>query len=527
MTRFQENESILFQNTEETVFLIDIPHSIAEAQLLSPAQSLDQRSVSELEESHTSSKSRPQIRRLISTPPLEKPYSSATEPKTNAARGRILSKVLPGERRYHDEFIQPLVTAALSELQTAYKSSSPDTRWCLPRAVRHEEMQQSTTDSTLDAAASTGKKRKSEHLQHGSVTEGSDRNDVNSEIPCSSDDPPIILSSSSCNTFPLLTELAGGVVKNPSSEQSVLSIGTTENGCEHSGADSSMYTIPPQSTFSLCTLPLSDTEGMRPPIPGFPHNQQFNLIVFDPPWPNRSVKRSRKYQTHSYDEMELLTSWIQDVLTVHSHNSLFDFKTPSKSTTNSSSEAHGTQVPSQQSFAAIWITNSEKARGAAYHALSQNGFSIYEEWIWVKVTAEGEPVYPVNGVWRKPYEILIIGRANQDTAGTTIGPMGSDLMGTVEVLENETDLLGLDPGTVPRRVIAAVPDLHSRKPNLKSMFERFLFGSKTDTGLSESSRPSYTALEVFARNLTAEWWACGNEVLKFNTSDCWTELEDK
>ncbi|KAJ5717975.1 hypothetical protein N7488_003621 [Penicillium malachiteum] len=525
MTRYQENESILFHNTDENVFLIDIPHSIAEAQLLSPAHSVDQTSVSELEESLTSSKSKPQIRRLISTPPLENPYSSSTEPKRNAARGRILSRVSPGERRYHDEFIQPLVTAALNELQAAYNASSPDTRWCLPRAVHGEGIQQSITDSTLDAAASTGKKRKSEHSQHGSVTEGSDRNEVNSEIPCSSDNPPIILSSSSCNAFPLLTELAGGVVKNPSSEQSVLSIGTTENGSEHGGADSSTYMIPPQSTFSLCTLPLSDTEGMRPPIPGFPHNQQFNLIVFDPPWPNRSVKRSRKYQTHSYNEMELLTSWIQDVLTVHSHNSLFDSHGPSR-TANLSPEAHGTQVPSHQSFAAIWITNSEKAREAAYHALSQNGFSIYEEWIWVKVTAEGEPVYPVDGVWRKPYEILVIGRANQGTTDANIGPMDSGSMSTDEVLENNIDLLGLDPGTVPRRVIAAVPDLHSRKPNLKSMFERFLFSSTADTVVSESSRQSYMALEVFARNLTAEWWACGNEVLKFNASDCWAEPDE-
>ncbi|KAJ5724963.1 hypothetical protein N7493_006691 [Penicillium malachiteum] len=524
MTGYQENESILFHNKEETVFLIDIPQSIAEAQSLSPVQSLDQTSVSELEESHTSSKSKPQIRRLISTPPLEHPYSSSTEPKTNAARGRILSRVSPGERRYHDEFIQPLVIAALNELQTAYKPSSPDTRWCLPRAVHNEGTEQPRMESILDAAASTGKKRKSDYLQHGSVTEDSDGNALNSDIPCSSDDPPIILSSSSCNTFPVLTELAGGVVKNSSSEQSILSISTPGNGSDHDGPDPSTYMIPPQSTFLLCTLPLSDTEGMRPPIPGFPHNQQFNLIVFDPPWPNRSVKRSRKYQTHSYNEMELLTSWIQDVLTVHSHNWLFDSQTPSNTITNSSPKA---QVPSQQNFAAIWITNSEKARGAAYSALSQNGFSIHEEWIWVKVTAEGEPVYPVNGVWRKPYEILVIGRAIEGTEGATVGPMGSDLMSTDEVLENNIDLLGLDPGTVPRRAIAAVPDLHSRKPNLKSMFERFLFSSSTDSGLSESSRPSYTALEVFARNLTAGWWACGNEVLKFNASDCWTEPGDE
>ncbi|KAJ6008041.1 hypothetical protein N7540_012017 [Penicillium herquei] len=531
MTRYQENDSILFHNTEETVFLIDIPHSIAEAQLLSPAQSFSQKSISDLKESHTSSESKPKpkIQRLISTPPLENPYPSLTEPKTEAARARILSRVSPSERRYHDEFIQPLVAAALNELQAAYKPSGPDNRWCLPRDVRDDVIQQSETELTLDAGASTtGKKRKIEHAQHGSVPEGFDGNELKSEIPYSSDVPPTILSSSICNKFSLLIELAGGVVKNPSSEQSVLSIGTTGNESGNDFPGPSMYTIPPQSTFSLCTLPLSDTDGMSPPIPGFPYPKHFNLIIFDPPWPNRSVKRSRKYQTHSYNEMELLTSWIQDVLTVHSHNPRFDSQVPSDKTTGSSPEAYGTQFPSQQSFAAIWITNSEKARRAAYHALSQNGFRIHEEWIWVKVTAEGEPVCPVNGVWRKPYEILVIGRASHGSTEATIGPMASGLISTGEaVLENNNiDLLGLDPGTIPRRVIAAVPDLHSRKPNLKSMFERVLFSSGTDTGVSESSSQSYTALEVFARNLTAEWWACGNEVLKFNASDCWTGFDE-
>ncbi len=33
----------------------------------------------------------------------------------------------------------------------------------------------------------------------------------------------------------------------------------------------------------------------------------------------------------------------------------------------------------------------------------------------------------------------------------------------------------------------------------------------------------YQALEIFARNLTAGWWSCGDEVLKFNWEGCWTE----
>lgn len=81
--------------------------------------------------------------------------------------------------------------------------------------------------------------------------------------------------------------------------------------------------------------------------------------------------------------------------------------------------------------------------------------------------------------------------------------------------------MGVDPASVKRRVIAAVPDLHSRKPCLKDLFERvFCSAQAPETSLVCES---YTALEVFARNLTAGWWACGNEVLKFNDRKCWQE----
>ena len=68
-------------------------------------------------------------------------------------------------------------------------------------------------------------------------------------------------------------------------------------------------------------------------------------------------------------------------------------------------------------------------------------------------------------------------------------------------------------GNITRRVIAAVPDVHSRKPGLRELFERMFFSTST----------GYSALEVFARNLTAGWWACGNEVLKFTEEGWWVD----
>jgi hypothetical protein len=42
-------------------------------------------------------------------------------------------------------------------------------------------------------------------------------------------------------------------------------------------------------------------------------------------------------------------------------------------------------------------------------------------------------------------------------------------------------------------------------------------------GPSDDHRDGYSALEVFARNLTAGWWACGDEVLKFNQDTWWVQ----
>jgi len=68
-------------------------------------------------------------------------------------------------------------------------------------------------------------------------------------------------------------------------------------------------------------------------------------------------------------------------------------------------------------------------------------------------------------------------------------------------------------GDVKRRVLVGVPDLHSRKPNLKSIFEQVM------------KKEKYEALEVFARNLTAGWWGWGDEVLKFQSEEYWIEGE--
>ncbi|SPN97553.1 uncharacterized protein DNG_01064 [Cephalotrichum gorgonifer] len=182
----------------------------------------------------------------------------------------------------------------------------------------------------------------------------------------------------------------------------------------------------------------------------------FDLILMDPPWPNRSAKRKRGgYVTcHGHEDTRQLLSLIP--------------------------------VPAHLApggIVAVWVTNSHSATElltAKDGLFSQWGLEPAAEWIWLKVTASGEPMVDVESTWRKPWERLLIARKKGDTPRKM----------------------------VDRKVIVAVPDLHSRKPNLRCLFDEVL-------------DPGYQALEVFARHLTAGWWSWGDEVTKYQSDNHW------
>lgn len=176
---------------------------------------------------------------------------------------------------------------------------------------------------------------------------------------------------------------------------------------------------------------------------------QFDLIVMDPPWPNRSVRNGAKYATSDTQ----MSDPFEDALRIVDR-----FRKPN-------------------GFVAIWITNKEFVRKQVLRSMSFLGFTLEEEWIWVKVTSKGEPIFPLDGVWRRPYEILMLFHHQNHSC------------------------------TPKRRHVFAVPDAHSRKPNLKPLFDMLLQSS--------------SVLELFARNLTSGWWSVGDEVLKFQDRDSW------
>jgi N6-adenosine-specific RNA methylase IME4 len=186
----------------------------------------------------------------------------------------------------------------------------------------------------------------------------------------------------------------------------------------------------------------------------------FDLIVLDPPWPNRSARRKKaghRYATaSSLDEMRALLSHVP----VASHLS-------------------------PRGVVALWITNSTSVLDFVNHPsgglLASWGLDLVAEWTWIKVTSTGEPIVDVDSTWRKPWERLLIARR-----------IGAPPL----------------PALVPDLAIVAVPDVHSRKPNLRGLFE-------------ESLGRGFVGLEVFARNLTAGWWCWGDEVLLFQGNSHW------
>lgn len=186
---------------------------------------------------------------------------------------------------------------------------------------------------------------------------------------------------------------------------------------------------------------------------------KFDLIVMDPPWPNRSVRR-KKGSYHTANDLDDMRETLS-MIPVASHLA-------------------------SEGLVAIWITNKASVlelltspRGL----FAEWGMELVAEWTWLKVTTAGEPIVSVDSTWRKPWERLLIVKRR-----------------------------GVELAKLPSqgRVIVSVPDLHSRKPNMRSLFEDIL-------------PPGYKALEVFARDLTAGWWSWGDEVLKFQQPEHWVE----
>ncbi|KAL4635248.1 methyltransferase-like protein 4 isoform X1 [Arapaima gigas] len=204
------------------------------------------------------------------------------------------------------------------------------------------------------------------------------------------------------------------------------------------------YLLPP-----LCSFLLSDISRLQPLVN---YGKKFDAIVLDPPWENKSVKRSNKYSCLPSSQLAQLP--VPDLC-------------------------------APNCIVATWVTNRQQHRRFVWEELYPRwGVEPQAEWLWV--TRSGVYVFPLDSPHKKPYEVLVLGRFRRSKSDC---PCSS----------------AVDQGaTLPdHKLIVSMPSrLHSHKPSLAEVVKEFL-------------GPDSQCLELFARNLQPGWTSWGNEVLKF------------
>lgn len=349
---------------------------------------------------------------LLSSEPLAFPFPS-NEPRSAAARAKLRDNTI--EETHHAEYS---ITLHRALEQVRQKHQGP---WCLPRA----------------SAAPTRPPSKKRKLEE---------EDSSPKLPAEE---------------PFQANNSGDIVN------------FHVPAVQEDGEVNRSYRVPPYSSFSLsdCSSSTSFLSSVRNQAQDASTRRHFDMILLDPPWPNRSVKRSHKTPGRSYQ----VTSTLDEVFQLIIGTDL-------------------DMLMAENCLIGIWITNKRAVRELV---CGQDGiFAVWgvvleEEWIWLKTTEQGEPVSGIDSLWRKPYEILLLGRKRPSTS------------------------FPLAEGVVKRRTIVSVPDLHSRKPCLKSLLEPMM-----------PNPQNYRALEVFARHLISGWWSWGNECIKFNWSGYWRPQRD-
>ena len=458
--------AILYQNTDRDITLIDIPTSIAVAQGRSDS--------------------------LLSTVPLHSPLSMKEEPRS--------SKAVKNTSKH---FTNPNVSAdykdAIRAALTEIRSHVPGA-WCAPRKftipvpkTREKKLQEDDPERELEdrlkewcaLGESKGTHDKAFDFQKMMASLG-----ATDEQPATANDAvarewyasyhlpraPRDATQGSASDQPEDDECDGAAVEelwtaslhNPCDRPLELCVRRNEVAQTDREADEYRFTIPPRATFFLgdVTQPDSFRAAFRDLTDEHSLPRHFNLVVLDPPWPNRSSKR-----THAYEQMGGSGGGMPYVKRLLLGMNLDNYL-------------------ESDALVGIWITNKEGLRN---HVLGPGGLfeawgvGLIEEWIWVKTTVRGEPMFDLASAVRKPYEVLLLGRAAPNS-WTTVShvPMPK------------------------KRVVAAVPNMHSQKPCLKELLEPYMPDAQ-----------DYSALEVFSRHLVSGWTSWGNEVIKFNWDKYW------
>lgn len=127
------------------------------------------------------------------------------------------------------------------------------------------------------------------------------------------------------------------------------------------------YVLPPKSEYKVLDMgQFVDSVA----------NRTFDLIIMDPPWENKHVKRSR-------DSYNMVTNESIKQLPV---NQLLD----------------------KNGYLVVWVTNSSRHLLAVEEWLDHWNLTKCAELYWLKVTNYGQPICPFDHPHKKPYETIVI-----------------------------------------------------------------------------------------------------------------------
>ncbi|KAG5329683.1 METL4 protein, partial [Acromyrmex heyeri] len=191
-------------------------------------------------------------------------------------------------------------------------------------------------------------------------------------------------------------------------------------------------------------------------------SNQYDFILLDPPWWNKSIRRKKmKYAEACYKMMyneELVKIPIRKLL--HSNG-----------------------------IVAVWCTNSSNHLNSIFNEMFPSwGITYRAKWYWLKVTQAGDTICNFNSApGKQPYELLILGSA----------------------LEKDHKV------NIPdSRLMISVPSaVHSHKPPLTEIIKEYL-----------PDEPK--CLEIFARYLLPGWTSWGLEILKFQHLSLYEILDE-
>ena len=215
--------------------------------------------------------------------------------------------------------------------------------------------------------------------------------------------------------------------------------------CHSEAVEKDGIQYPPHSSF--INMDISDLDKLD-------SEEKYDIIVLDPPWTNKHVKRIKNNATgYSMVENEILE----------------DIELRNKMT--------------EDGLVVVWVTSKERHRESVRRMFRRWGVTMVASWYWVKVTVYGELICDFSEN-KQPYEVCFIGTSNPATK--------------VDIPDN--------------LIIISVPSgIHSHKPPLND-FLQLLF----ETNDKVQAWDKLKKLEIFGRNLQPGWKTVGNQPCLMN-----------